>query len=199
MFEDFVKIGNDLFVTWGNGLQRMISPGQWQDVIVLSSLNKVHRLAVRDGLLFAIGDGIYVSRDSGRTWSDISDNLDACSTYSIAFHNQYLFAFTDQGAWRRPLNDLGVSTQFPSRSSELLTLTPSIVTRSTVIRNVVVGHYSLTITDLVGRRVLEQHGFSDGRVFMSLPPIASGVYLVTVVSADLDRATLAQSATFIKQ
>ena len=54
---------------------------------------------------------VYISKNYGKSWSDISEGLDSNIISSMAISGEYLYVATmSNGIWRRPLSDIGGKT-----------------------------------------------------------------------------------------
>jgi len=75
-----------------------------------SGLADVNCLVVVENQLFAgtDDDGVYLSVDGGATWTAFGSGLPANTrVWSLAASNGYLFAGTDAGVWRAPIDLAG--------------------------------------------------------------------------------------------
>jgi Secretion system C-terminal sorting domain len=104
--------------------------------------------------------GVYVSADSGKSWSGVNAGLADSSVFALAVNGHTLFAGTSEaGIWRRPLPEMITSVEnLPSalpREFHLLQNYPNPFNPSTKIQFTIVNR-QLTIVkvfDLVGREV----------------------------------------------
>ncbi len=133
--------------------------------------------------------GISVSKDTGRSWQDISSGLTTDTINALAFSNNgELFAATDNGVFKYNPSGSGVKTT-TSDAIASLTLqqnTPNPVSSSTAIQFSVqeAGPVSLRIFDVTGREVatiangfyapgtytvsFDVHSFVDGAYYYRL-------------------------------
>ena len=100
---DMVSVGNTLFATDGNLYKSSDKGNNW--VLSLPKASSINSLIVHDGLLFASGDGVYCSRDTGLSWINITGNLPGFAAF-IDADSEYLYGGLE---WRRPLRDFAAS------------------------------------------------------------------------------------------
>ena len=137
--------------------------------------------------------GIYLSRDSGITWSPIDSGISDRTQYftvpSVALTEEYLFISTDIGVWRRPLSDFNVNSA--------VSLTSAVSPSLTVFPNPTTGPLTLTgesgtvtIENSLGESVLRQPTtpqpppWKGGGVSLDISALPAGMYFVHVTEKD---------------
>jgi len=54
-----------------------------------------------------LGDGVFISRDNGRSWRQLNSGFIDLNVISLSFDDSYLFAGTyGMGLWKYPLDKL---------------------------------------------------------------------------------------------
>jgi ligand-binding sensor domain-containing protein len=104
--------------------------------------------------------GVYLSTDSGRSWSGVNTGLVDSSVFALAVNGNSLFAGTSEaGVWRRPLSEMITSVENWSselpREFRLLQNYPNPFNPSTNIKYELQrsSEVRLTVYDMLGREV----------------------------------------------
>ncbi len=139
--------------------------------------------------------GIFISTNSGGSWTNISPNTQAgpgCA-YSIAVYGQYLLAGNGNGAWRIPLSQLvtGIkNTDKIPMGFELRQNYPNPFNPTTIINYSIPRSSMVTIKvyDVLGREVStlvnEQKMPGNYKVTFNAGNLASGVYFYQLRASD---------------
>jgi hypothetical protein len=166
--------------------------------------NGVYALAVNNNDLYAAEfDGIYVTGNLGRTWTDVSTGLVILAGYeepviSLAVSNGYLFAGSpDDRVWRRPLSEITAlherSTLLPVEFS-ISQNYPNPFNPSTMINYQlpVSKHVTLKVYDILGREVETLvNGFKSAgsyEVEFDGSRLSSGVYFYRLTAPGINIA-----------
>lgn len=94
-----VQISTDLGQTWVTQAGTVQDRGFQFFVEIIGS---------GDYLIAATTNGVYLSQDAGLTWTVWSEGLRNTNIRQLMIYNDWLFAGTDAGIWKRPLSDLGL-------------------------------------------------------------------------------------------
>ena len=160
----------------------------------------VQSLAVsgRDLIAGTMIHGVFLSTNMGESWKPINDSLgvgDSLSfltydIFSLAIIDDYLFAGTGRGIWRRPLSDITSvkkKTTSPPKKFELEQNYPNPFNPSTAIRYHLsaVSDVTLKVYDLLGREVAtivsEKEYAGTHLLHFDGSWLASGVYFFRLI------------------
>ncbi len=147
----FASIGNNIFACTGRGVYRSTDQGDtWINVGNFLS----QCIAVSGSNLFAGLDEVYLSTDSGTSWSKTEYNE---GMFALAVNQSYVFTGTyDAGVWRRPLSDFGISavSQTPPVSNTLRSY-PNPFSQSTQITftSQAAGYADVSVVNILGAPV----------------------------------------------
>ena len=114
ILNDLIGIGSTLFTSYG--LYRSDDSAEhWRQIKLPYNISY---LSTSKNFIFAAGDRwdtadmhVLSSGDKGNSFREITDNLQGSQLNLLAVSNDYLYAGTDSGLWRRPLAELGVPTE----------------------------------------------------------------------------------------
>ena len=133
------------------------------------------------------GSGVFLSNDSGTSWTPINSGLTGLRVPALAITETKLLAGTEaQGVWMRPLSEIPTDVKPPSaggpRQFKLEQNYPNPFNPSTTIRYVLPanGRVRLSVFNALGQQVTtlvnedQSPGFHDFRFDAS--NLASGVY-----------------------
>jgi photosystem II stability/assembly factor-like uncharacterized protein len=102
------NLSNTQYKPAGGGIYHYFYNGnRWIIADTSLSFKQVLTLTGKNSDVFAgTTKGVFHSSDYGSTWNDISDGLlDLCVT-SLLINEEYLFAATSSGVWKRPLSEV---------------------------------------------------------------------------------------------
>ena len=152
-----------IFVAIGDsGIYRSSDNGEsWIAVNAGISNRRVHALATRAGEVYAATDdmGAYRSLDNGCSWQILSRGLSTGTLGHLAVGDEFLFAASNAGVWRRP-----IAADSSLGSSEFATI-PNAVTleqnfpnpfnpTTRILYSVPFAeHVNLTLYNVLGERV----------------------------------------------
>jgi hypothetical protein len=167
-----------------------------------TSLNNqnVSSLAVNGNNIFAgsVDNGVYVSNNNGASWIERNENLAALSINALCILDNYIFAGTYGGVYRRPLSELigiqPISNEFPTQFS-LSQNFPNPFNPTTRIRFAIpanvkgeTSNTKIIIFDILGREVKtlvnEQLKAGTYEVDWNASGYPSGVYFYRLETDD---------------
>jgi ligand-binding sensor domain-containing protein len=162
----------------------------------------INAFAVADnGIIFAgTGwSGVFLSTNSGSNWSAVNNGMTTSQINTLAIgpngaEENYLYAGTDDGVWRRPLSEMITSVnqthvQLPENYS-LSQNYPNPFNPSTTIRYALPSsaNVRLTIYDLLGREIEtlvdEEQSAGWKEVEWNASTFSSGIYFYKLVSGN---------------
>ena len=174
--------GEDVYRSRDNGLH-------W--VYLNLPYNQYHTIATSGTTIFeaglsTIGSLIVYSTDHGDSWKNCTSNLPGLQVHHVFVKDNYLFAGTDSGLWRRPLSELNVVPEIQYKSpNSMLILVPNPTSGSTSIQFHLDGSERVTITvmNLLGyevARVIDNGYFISGEHELTFKPntLSTGEYIV---------------------
>jgi hypothetical protein len=142
--------------------------------------------------LFVGGKGMKSSRDGGKTWQSENTGFENdIGVSSISANSTYVFAGTNQGVWRRPLNQIvSVENTSVDQPHLLTTITPNPSAASFHVR------YSLASTSDVEFSITDYLG----RVVRAFPSAGkeAGVHNLEWDSKDSSGASLPTGSYFLR-
>ncbi len=117
----------------------------------------------KNNLFAATADGIFLSINSGRTWSNVSlglSNQAQTYVYSLAVVDTFIFVGTwGYGVWRRPLSDFGISSvaQTPNTPSPQIQIFPNPFSQFAQITftSPSAGYADVSIANMLGAQVAQ--------------------------------------------
>jgi len=154
----------------------------------------VRTLVVSGTNLFAGTTGkVFLSTDSGDSWTDISDGLDETYFLSLAVDGTFIYAGTNcLGAWKRPLSEL-VGTDETAATCNRMNLFPNpaadVITVSlekTVKQGLIMDFY--TISGVLAKTVI----LDQDRQHLSVSDLPAGIYLIRIGSGGLKQKLVIQ-------
>jgi photosystem II stability/assembly factor-like uncharacterized protein len=119
----------------------------------------IDAFAMNNSPLFAGGESkVFVSEDTGRTWTDESQGLPIDTVSALAVSDKFLFSSTlHHGVWRRPLSDFEISSvaQTPVPTQPEIHSFPNPFTQSTEITftTQAAGYAEVSIVNTLGVEV----------------------------------------------
>jgi photosystem II stability/assembly factor-like uncharacterized protein len=122
----------------------------WTEIRARLANTNVTSLATIGTKIFVgtYASGVFLSTDNGDNWQPINDGLTTMTVSKLIVNNQYVWAGTDIGVFKRPLSELTVSTKenqaefncsiYPNPVSNTLTINCSdaLIGQKYVIQNV---------------------------------------------------------------
>ena len=133
------------------------------DSVIKETWSDVRALAVSGKNLFAglwgSNNSVFLSTNNGTSWTKVDIGLQNVGVWSLATKDNYLFAGTDIGVWRRPLSELITSVehnsaQLPKRFALQQNYPNPFNPSTTISFNLCSKSYvSLIIYDALGREV----------------------------------------------
>jgi photosystem II stability/assembly factor-like uncharacterized protein len=184
----FEACGSELFLASDNFYRSLDSGRHWLEIFS-DALNGVgyelQLFAVSGDTIFGGSNyrGIYMSIDSGSSWSALNDTMASERIETLLVHDGYLFAGTMDGVWRRPLSDFNA---VQSNTAHDFSLAPNYPNPFTTITSLPftlpsATHARLSIYDLLGREVARPVDavLTSGKheVTFDASGLAGGVYI----------------------
>ena len=188
--------GNNIFVGTYDGVYLSSDNGSnWHAVNNgIPATYSVNGIVISGNKVFAgnYGGGVYLSTNNGNSWTTVNDgfNSDAHYIISLAINENYIFAGTYNGVWKRPLSDFAFGIDentlnnvsvYPNPTKDNLT----IETNST-------KEQRLEIINLIGQTVYTN--IINKKAVVNTSAFANGVYILKLSS---DKET--KIIKFIKQ
>ena len=136
-------------------------------------------------------NGVYYSKDMGNHWKPVNEGLDSLSDgiSSIGIIDNYVFAGTESGLWRRPLSEITSIERFSPvhpKGFELRQNYPNPFNSVTVIswKLAVDSHVNLSIYNILGQKlttlVNKRQSAGDYQFEWNAGSLSSGVYIYTL-------------------
>ncbi len=183
----FALLGTNLFV----GMYRTVY--QWSDSnfrwskVGTNLSGPIQSLLVSGQKIFAAceypqSDRIFLSNDSAKTWISVSAGLENVSKYSnpfqLAVNDRYLFVgIIDNGVWRRPLSDFGISEVKDSTAfTNEIRISPNPTTGILTIHNAPQNLTSVAIVNVLGEKVFELANPHTSDFMIDLSKLPPGMY-----------------------
>jgi photosystem II stability/assembly factor-like uncharacterized protein len=173
---DIISAGHTLFASALQGLWYSTdSAKHWKNY---SDTIKVTSLSKTNNLLFASGDNIYCSLDTGNVWIDITGNLPVYRSF-IGTNDKYIFAGSGGEIWRRPLSDFTNAVhQNPPPLLTLSVLSNPVTSSADFEFSALHDQQILELFDMLGRSVLRQQlEAGEFRLYIDMEKYPAGIYV----------------------
>jgi photosystem II stability/assembly factor-like uncharacterized protein len=156
----FAQMGHYLFAGTSRGVYRSSDEGlDWTQENTGLAGALIGNFAVINRYIFGESySGVFLSTDSGENWINVIGNLPDSSINELLLSNDNLYAATQEdGVWRRPLSDFGISavSQTPPASLPQIQSYPNpFYSQATItFTNPNEGYAEVTIVNLLGAEV----------------------------------------------
>lgn len=161
----------------------------WHQVIYGLPQNSIVQTLASSGIYIFAGvycSGVYASENNGISWTGINTGLTNNDTRCLAVSDEYLYAGTIQGVYRRPLSDItSVNNEINSLpgSFSLEQNYPNPFNPATVIEYNLseASHVNISVFDLLGRKIntLVNEALPAGKYSIQLNAnnMVSGTYI----------------------
>jgi photosystem II stability/assembly factor-like uncharacterized protein len=196
--------GTKLFAGTNGGVFRSTNNGaDWNAVNDSLAANSVLSFAFRTNgaggtnLFAGTDNGVFLSTNNGGKWIAANNGLTNTNISSIVLNDQYLFAGTSNGVWRRPLSEIitGIDNQqnnLPSNYS-LQQNYPNPFNPTTTINFSIPksGFVSIKVFDILGRKVTslvnENKPVGNYKVEFNSSKLSSGIYFYRMESGSFSQ------------
>jgi hypothetical protein len=146
----------------------------------LDLAGSVYNFVIYDSLVFAGGiNGIFVSKDSGQTWSLVSPDTWHITSL-IKAHNSLFAGVSEQGIWRCSLSDFAAVRTTTVLSSDIQ-IFPNPTSAFITIENLGGNILCVSIMNVLGCETgIEVRGAGSGNVDLDLSKLPSGTYFLKI-------------------
>ena len=191
--KSIVNQGVTLFASDGWVFRSKDSAEHWESVLQNTD---IQTLTTSENLVFAGGKNIFSSTDSGNTWNDITENIHS-NTNLLIVKDDFLFALTDIGIYRRPISDFNVVSQNTSLFSNQVDISNSPDNGEFVLRfntKKEIPKLEVNIFDIFGKsivnKLIEDMGQGLNVYRFSTQSFSTGTYFCRLSSSDFIQSTM---------
>jgi len=169
-----------LFAGTGDTIFRSDDLGvSWFPVLGFSDYYYQNSLAINGSNVFAgiEGNGFSVSQDFGMNWVSANEGLTTMNVLSIALTDSLVFIGTDNGVWKRPIDELLVGIDKRIVHDPLVTIFPNPVINSPEIRFNFRSKFEtgeLYLYDSFGRQIMHLRNISGNYLFIKNSHLSRG-------------------------
>ncbi|MFI5201395.1 MAG: T9SS type A sorting domain-containing protein [Candidatus Kapaibacterium sp.] len=153
-------INGNIFAGTDSGVSLSTNDGvSWREVDAGLLSDTVNAFTHVGNDLFAgfSGGSIFLTTNNGSSWTLVSSGLICTDIQDLALTSQDIIAATDNGVWRRPLSDFGISSvaQTPVAARPAIQFFPNPFTQSTEITfaTQAAGYAEVSIVNTLGAEV----------------------------------------------
>lgn len=186
---EIISNGSDLYAASSDSVFKSTNYGSnWIPASAGISTNDIYFMNSKDNMIFCatLDNGVFLSTNNGSSWSKINTGFSSLNflVSSIEFDDEFVYAGTYTGVWKRPLSDFSPQNNSENENSDydLLQNYPNPFNPNTIIKYSIQadGFVELKVFDILGKEISvlvnekQKSGFHE--IEFNGGELAAGVY-----------------------